>query len=248
MPMHAKCGQMHVHLLRRYIGPSAAKGKCTRTHVCAHMCSVVTAGTPRRHNANNNLSPSQHPSPRRFQQMLPDPHATPRFHGGLLVLSRRGRAGFFGAHNEPQGQVWTSLHGFVASACPTRAGAGYSPLLTPSRQPSASFARVTSRFPPFRLPLFFPRELLKTGDGFSQARFLPPLRQLEKLTRGSSPVTKGEDARLRWGLQQSQRLAMLFGNVYSKRRCNRIFSFVEMEECGRCFRGEKRMTFNGRNV
>lgn len=131
-----------------YIGPSAAEANA-RAHtlgvshsairVYVHMCAV-----PRRHrrhpehNANNNLSPSWHPSPRRFQQMLPDPR-DPSLHGGLLVLSRRGRARLFGAHNEPQGQVWTSLHGFVASACPTRAGAGYSPSSPSSLAPFLSF-------------------------------------------------------------------------------------------------------------
>ena len=126
-----------------YIGPSrvGSRGKRTRTYtysmshsairVYVHMC--IELRRHRRHpehNTNNNLSPSWHPSPRRFQQMLLDPR-DPSLHGGLLVLSRRGRARVFGAHNEPQRQVWTSLHEFVASACPTRAGAGYS-LSSPS--------------------------------------------------------------------------------------------------------------------
>jgi len=138
-----------------YIGPSAAEANA-RAHtfsvphsairVYVHMCIV-----PRRHrrhpehNANNNLSPSWHPSPRGFQQMLLDPR-DPSLHGGLLVLSRRGRARVFGAHNEPQGQVWTSLHGFVASACPTRAGAGY------SLSSSSSLASFSSFSAPFIFP------------------------------------------------------------------------------------------------
>lgn len=135
VPMHAKCGQMHVHLYV-YIGPSAAKANA-RVHIqfqCAtqhdpRMCAHVL----RRHRRHpEGTMPIITYRPRSIPLLADSSrccliHATPRFHGGLLVLSRRGRVGFFGAHNEPQGQVWTSLHGFVASACPTRAGAGYSP-------------------------------------------------------------------------------------------------------------------------
>lgn len=134
VPMHATCGQMHVHLyVHRSIG---SQGKCTRTHIqratqrdpriYAHMCSSSSPPAPRGTMPIITYRPRSIP-------LLADSsrccliHATPRFHGGLLVLSRRGRVGFFGAHNEPQGQVWTSLYGSVASACPTRAGAGYSP-------------------------------------------------------------------------------------------------------------------------
>lgn len=118
-----------------YVGPSAAKANA-RVHtfsvphsairVCAHMCSPSSPPAPRGTMPIITYRPRSIP-------LLADSsrccliHATPRFHGGLLVLSRRGRVGFFGAHNEPQGQVWTSLYGSVASACPTRAGAGYSP-------------------------------------------------------------------------------------------------------------------------
>lgn len=170
--MHATRGQMHVYLYVRSIG---SQGKCTRTHSGCHTARFAYVRT---------CATSSPPAPRstmpiityrpRSIPLLADSsrccliHATPRFHGGLLVLSRRGRVGFFGAHNEPQGQVWTSLYGSVASACPTRAGAGYSP------SPSTSFfARATFPFPPSKLPLFFPRELLKTEIASPWRDFLP---------------------------------------------------------------------------
>lgn len=156
------------------------------------------------HNANNNLSPSWHPSLRRFQQMLPDPR-DPSVHGGLLVLSRRGRARVFGAHNEPQRQVWTPLHGFVTSACPTRAGAEYSPL---------PVKRTSSLAPFLSLAPFI----------FSLASVL---RQGCRLCLGatSSPATTGKAGHVRLSRYQRGRhmaslgvdprnvLRLLFGNV-----------------------------------
>lgn len=173
--------------------------------VYVHMCIV-----PRRHrrhpehNANNNLSPSWHPSPRGFQQMLLDPR-DPSLHGGLLVLSRRGRARVFGAHNEPQGQVWTSLHGFVASACPTRAGAGYSPSSLSSLAP----------FPSFSAPFIFsPASVLR--QGWRRLGDFLPFDNWKSWPRATLPLPKGKTHGFIGGCGSrfTQCLAMFFGNAW----------------------------------
>lgn len=207
-----------------YIGPSAVEAnvrahKHSAIRVYVHMCVV-----PRRHrrhpehNANNNLSPSWHPSPRRFQQMLPDPR-DPSLHGGLLVLSRRGRVRVFGAHNEPQGQVWTSLHGSWRARAPHERGRDTPP-------PRLLRSR---RFPPPRLLLFFPRERLKTGVASPWRDFLP-FDNWKSWPRATLPLPKGKTHGFVGGCsgRSTQCLAMLFGNTFGRRRCNRIFPIVGM--------------------
>lgn len=153
--------------------------------------------------------------------MLPDPR-DPSLRGGLLVLSRRGRAGVFGAHNEPQGQVWTPLHGRPWRArAPHERGRG-----TP---PPSSFFFARAIFLSSTAPLLFfsLASVLRQGSRFALAwPPSPPCSNWKSWSRGDSPVTKGEDTWLRWGLQRSIRAASRDACRRCSVICNRIFPIV----------------------
>ena len=142
--MHAKRGQMHaLHLFRsigrlrhmRFPGMHARNKRIPRT--CTHVTPPlslrvwVRVYTGQRHNANNNLSPSSHPS----SQIPADAGWLEQpLHGGL-VLSRRGWPPAFLAHNgERHRQVWTPLGSWRARA-PHERGRGTSFSVWPQPRP-----------------------------------------------------------------------------------------------------------------
>lgn len=144
VPMHAKRGQMHaLHLFRsigrlrhmRFPGMHARNKRIPRT--CTHVTPPlplrvwVRVYTGQRHNANNNLSPSSHPS----SQIPADAGWLEQpLHGGL-VLSRRGWPPAFLAHNgERHRQVWTPLGSWRARA-PHERGRGTSFSVWPQPRP-----------------------------------------------------------------------------------------------------------------
>lgn len=108
----------------------------TCTHVTPPLPSPplrvwVRVYTGQRHNANNNLSPSSHPS----SQIPADAGWLEQpLHGGL-VLSRRGWPPAFLAHNgERHRQVWTPLGSWRARA-PHERGRGTSFSVWPQPRP-----------------------------------------------------------------------------------------------------------------
>lgn len=226
-----------------YVGSIGSQDKCIRTHsacrtqrdscTCAYMCAASSSPP-----APRSTMPIITYRPRSIPLLADSSrccliHATPRFHGGLLVLSRRGRVGFFGAQ-------WAAGAGVDfpwrvrGERVPHTSGGGI-PLFV--RQ--FLFARATFPsslpLPPFQAPCIFTpasflrQRRLRLGAISSPSATGKALRAALLLPKGKMHgFIGGKEGRL----QQSLRLAMLFGNVYSKRWCNRIFPIVDTENVG----------------